>query len=155
HPREAELHAAMRDVAGRAESVLMDHHHRGFQRIGELRAFHRTRAAMAQARRSSAPAFEGLPPVVLAPADGVLGAAVLAAIEAAETHDDLGPLDKLVGRLERDGSSPGLTHLVRARRHLVTGDLNAAVRDLELAARASDRHARQVRPQVLATRGLL
>jgi len=151
HPREAELHAAMRDVASRIEGVLMDHHHRGFQRIGEIRALHRSRAAVTRARRSPAAAFEGLPPISWEPAS----TAASAAIDAAETHGDLGPLDDLVRRLDNAGTCPGLTHLLRARRLVVDGDLPAALRELEHAARATDRSARHLRPQILATHGLL
>jgi hypothetical protein len=178
HPCEAELYAAMRDIADRAESVLMDHHHRGFQRIGELRAFHRSRAAISRARRSPSDAFDGLPaiswvavrgekqkPPATEDPHGLVGVFGLnpwlaltladAAIDTAETHGDTGPLDDLVRRLDAVGTYPGLTHLVRARLHVVTGDLPAAVRELELGARATDFMARHLRPQILATQGML
>jgi len=151
HRREAELYAAMRDVAARIEGVLMDHHHRGFQRIGEIRALHRSRAAVTRARRSSAAAFEGLPPISWEPASTLASAA----IDTAETHGDLGPLDDLVRRFDKDGTCPGLTHLLRARLLVVDGDLPAALRQLKLATDATDRSARQLRPQILATHGLL
>ncbi|HZN74175.1 MAG TPA: CHAT domain-containing protein [Micromonosporaceae bacterium] len=178
HPREAELYAAMRDIAGRIEGVLVDHHHRGFRRIGELRALHRSRAAIAQARRSHAVVFDGLPPIWRAAEPGetpkplntenlrglvdVVGlspwlalALADAAVDTAETHDDTGPLDDLVRRLDHAGTYPALTHLVRARLHVVTGDLQGAVRELELGSSATDLLARQLRPQIFATLGLL
>jgi hypothetical protein len=177
HPREGELYAAMRDIASRIEGVLIDHHHRGFQRIGELRALHRSRVALAHARRSSAVAFDGLPSISLAarrrrlnspaadePRSPVAAVGLNpwlaltladAAIDTAETHDDIGPLDDLVRGLEKSGTSPGLTHLVRARLHVAMGDLHAAVRELEFGSRATDYFGRRVRPQIFATHGLL
>ncbi|GIF77862.1 CHAT domain-containing protein [Asanoa siamensis] len=148
HPREAEIYGAMRDVAARIESVLMDHHHRGFQELAEKRAMHRSRAGMAAVRRSAGVAFDGLPPVAW-PARGAAQdlARVDAAIAAAETHDDLGPLDDLVRRL----GDPALVHLARARRHVVTGDLDAALGELDAGAQRGGR----VLPQTLATAGLL
>ncbi|GAA1738504.1 CHAT domain-containing protein [Luedemannella helvata] len=178
HPREAEVHAAMRDIAARVEGVLMDHHHRGFQRIGELRAFHRTRAAIAAARRSAAVARDGLPPLSWPvargetpgppaqddPRDVVRTLAsnprrglrlVDAAIEAAQTHDDIRPLADLAHHLGTTRTCPSLAHLVRARLHVVTGELHAALRELEHASRADDLFAPHLRPQILATRALL
>ncbi|RAO19931.1 hypothetical protein GUI43_00568 [Micromonospora noduli] len=176
HPREAELHAAMRDVAGRIESVLLDQHHRGFRRIAEIRALHRTRAAIVRTRRSSAVAFDGLPPISAAIALGrgpcatddphdLPGVSELdskrvlaladAAITIAETHDDTGPLDELVQRLDYAGTYPGLIRLLQGRRQIVTGDLDAAVAELERGSHEDDRLARRLRPQILATLGLL
>jgi hypothetical protein len=178
HPREAEVYAAMRDIAVRGDDAMTDSHRRGFQRIGELRAFHRSRASIMGARRSPVGAGDGLPPLSWAavrgekpkpPATenprgivGVLGlnpwlALTLAdaAIDTAETHGDTGPLDDLVQRLDAAGTYPGLTHLVRARLHVATGDLAAAVRELERGYRANDFMARRLRPQILATEGLL
>jgi len=125
HPREAGIDAAMRDVARRAAGVLMDHHHRGLQRIREMRDRHRFREAI---RRTRAERVEGLPPIGDPGAD--------AAIERAELHDDFGPLDDLIAR---DG-----TALLRARRHVLLGDLRAALGELT-----------DQRPETLATRGLL
>ncbi|GHJ48939.1 hypothetical protein Cs7R123_62810 [Catellatospora sp. TT07R-123] len=178
HPREDELTEAMRDIARRSESVLTDHHHRGFQRVAEIRAFRRSRAAIAQTRRSVAAAFDGLPPVSWAPPlgqrqrspaavdprglVGVFGlnlwlAFRLAddALETAETHGDLAPLDDLIDRLQRAGICPGLTHLVRARRHVVAGDLPAALGELDAGVRADDFTARRLRPQLHASYGML
>ncbi len=177
HPREAEIYAAMRDVANRIDGVLMDHHHRGFQRLGEMRAFHRSRAAIAQARRAASAAFDGLPPVswivrrwepdpssvddprrlvaLLSAKPRRALTLVDAVIDVAQTHDDIGLLDDLLRHLEQAGTYHALTHLVRARRHAVTGDLDAALRELALAAGAGGRLAPRLRPQILATHGLL
>ncbi|MEV6343787.1 CHAT domain-containing protein [Actinoplanes sp. NPDC051851] len=125
HPREAELDAAMRDVARRAADVLNDPHHRGFQRIRETRDRRRFRDTI---RRTRAERVEGLPPTGDPGAD--------AAIERAELHDDFGPLDALIAR---DGSA-----LLRARRHILRGSLTAAVDALT-----------ERTPAALATRGLL
>jgi hypothetical protein len=170
HPREAELYAAMRDIAARTEGVLMDHHHRGFQRIGEMRALRRSGDAMARARRSSVAAIDGLPPLAWPPARGAKPPTATAppslaglnpwmaltladaAIDTAELHDDAGPLEDLAERLGKTGAFPGLAQLVRARLFVVNGDLPAAVRELEQGAHATDR---RLRPQLLATHGLL
>ncbi|UQU63999.1 CHAT domain-containing protein [Couchioplanes caeruleus] len=125
HPREAEIDAAMRDIARRAADVLTDHHQRGFQRIRELRDRRRFRAAL---RRTRAERVEGLPPV--GDPEGN------AAIERADLHDDFGPLDDLIARRG--------TALLRARRHVLRGDLRAALGELT-----------DHRPETLATRGLL
>ncbi|WP_199516483.1 CHAT domain-containing protein [Nucisporomicrobium flavum] len=125
HPRAAEIDAAMRDIARRAAGVLTDHHQRSFQRIRELRDRRRFRAAI---RRTRAERVEGLPPIGDPEAD--------AAIEHADLHDDFGPLDDLIARRG--------TPLLRARRHVLRGDLEAALGEL------TDR-----RPETLATRGLL
>ncbi|MGI5239768.1 CHAT domain-containing protein [Dactylosporangium sp. CA-139066] len=139
HPRADEVYAAMRDVASRADGVLVYYHHRDMQRAAEVRDLHHARVNLAQTRRSSM--LDGLPRVGPASIDD--------AIEAAEIHGDLGPLDELLDRLDRDG----LVHLVRARRHIVTGDLSAAVRELGLSL--MDRSAGRLRPQTLATLGLV
>ncbi|GAA1607576.1 CHAT domain-containing protein [Catellatospora bangladeshensis] len=175
---ETKLLAAMHDVADRIRGVLMDHHHRGFQRISEIRALHRSRAAIAGARRSATSVFEGLPPLTWAavrgekprpPATedprGLVGAfgpnpwlaltRADAAIETAEVHGDTGPLEALVQRLDQSGFDPGIVHLARARLHVVTGDLAAALRELDHGSRATGFIARRLRPQILATRGLL
>ncbi|MEV4343863.1 CHAT domain-containing protein [Actinoplanes sp. NPDC049596] len=125
HPREAEVDAVMRDVAERAPNVLMDHHERGFQRIREVRDRVRFRAAI---RRTRAARVEGLPPLGDSEAD--------AAIERADLHDDFGPLDDLIARR---GSG-----LLRARRHILRGELEAAAGELT-----------DQQPAVLATLGLL
>ena len=150
HPRVDEIDAAMRDVANRAESVLTAYHHDGFQRIGELRARRRFRAAVAPARAS---AVDGLPPLSWRGPGRIESALADAAIDTAEINDDLTPLDDLIRRVA--AGAPGLAHLLRARRHVVLGDLPAAARELDLGARATDRSARRLRPQILATHGLL
>jgi hypothetical protein len=150
HPRVDEIDAAMRDVANRAESVLMDHHRDGFQRIGELRARRRSRASLAPGRAS---AVDGLPPLSWRGPGRIESALADAAIDTAEIHDDIAPLDDLIRRVQ--AGAPGLAHLLRARRQVVLGDLPAAARELELGARATDRSARRLRPQILATYGLL
>jgi hypothetical protein len=106
-PSAERLHAAMRDVAERAEEVLMADHRQGFQRIGEVRARHRSRAAITRARRSPEAAVEGLPPIWW-PGEPEIAAA----LSAAEARDDTGPLDEVISRPGR----PGLRHLLRARR---------------------------------------
>ncbi|MFG1917501.1 CHAT domain-containing protein [Micromonospora sp. NPDC048898] len=176
HPREAELHDAMRDVAGRIEGVLIHQQHEGLRRVAEIRALDGTRATIVRSRRSSAVALAGLPSVSSALAFGAgprvpddpydipagsdldpRRAVTLAdaAITIAEIHDDTGPLDELVRHLDRAGTSSGLTQLLRGRRQVVVGDLDAAVGELERGVRADDRLARRLRPQLLATIGLL
>ncbi|MEV0006398.1 CHAT domain-containing protein [Micromonospora sp. NPDC050980] len=176
HPREVELHNAMRDAADRITGVLMEQHHNGFRRIAEIRALHRARVAIARTRWSATVAFDGLPPVSstrtfgrrssatddppdlppVADLDPWLALALAdAAIATAEMHDDTGPLDELIRRLDRDGFCPGLIHLLRGRRQVVTGDLPAAVRELKRCSQASDRLSRRLQPQALATVGLL
>jgi hypothetical protein len=150
HPRGGEIDAAVRDVANRAESVLLDHHRAGFQRIGDLRARQRARAAKAPARSS---AVDGLPPLSWRGPGRIESALADAAIDTAEMHDDIAPLDDLIRRVE--AGAPGLAHLLRARRQVVLGDLPAAARELDLGARATDRSARRLRPQILATHGLV
>ncbi|GAA3934121.1 CHAT domain-containing protein [Actinoplanes auranticolor] len=174
HPGEAELHAAMDDVAGRIEGVLMDHHHRGFQRLAELRALHRSRTTLARTRRSAVTAVDGLPPVswpLVSPPRTVADPRevvdllrreprtalplVDSVIDAAQTHEHTGPLDDLVRQLAAAATWPALTHLLRSRLHVITGDLTAAVEELELAAAETGPLARRLRPQILATHGLL
>jgi hypothetical protein len=150
HPRAGEIDAAMRDVANRAEIVLMDHPHNRLQRIGEPRTRQRSRAAIAPAGAS---AVDGLPPVSWRGPGRIESALADAAIDTAEIDDDLTPLDDLIRRVE--AGAPGLAHLLRARRQVVLGDLPAAARELDLGARATDRSARRLRPQILATHGLL
>ena len=174
HPCEGALFAAMRDVAKRADTVLTSDHSRGFQRIGELRALHRSRASIALTRRSLAtiyddlPAFSTLPPGKRGTADppadviGSLGARVSvtlsladAAVEAAQIHDDTGPLDLVIRQTELIGTMPGFVHLLRARRSLISGELREAVSQLESGLEATDALGLRLRPQTLAMRGLL
>jgi hypothetical protein len=101
---------------------------------------------------------EGLPgPVDPTGAVNVRAAMAVAAVALAtlETQDDPTPLDALVRRLEDVGTVPSLVCLLRARRHAATGDLSAAVRELRLAAQATDRLAPKLRPLVHATLGRL
>lgn len=173
HLLSARVDAAMLDVAGQAEEVLMDHHHRGFRRLGELRARARSRAVLARIRRSTASAFDGLPPLskaaergqaaitdvdrpriplrelepVLEMADAVVG--------IAETHDDVGPLTDLIDRLDRTGDHPGLTDLLRARLRIVEDDLSGAADALGRGEHARGPVAHRLRPHILATRGML
>jgi hypothetical protein len=181
HPREAAVDAAMRDVAARAEEMLTNYHHDGFRRIGEVRALHRSRAAIVEARRSHVAARDGLPTVGAVPVQRATPPALDSAVDkltdlvdanrvvnpraaitladaalaAVETHDDTGALDALVRRLEEFGTVPSLLHLLRARRHVAAGDLRAAMRELGHAARATDRLAPRLRPQIHATYGRL
>lgn len=173
HLLSARVDAAMLDVAGRAEDVLMDHHHRGFKRLGELRARARSRAALARTRRSTASAFDGLPPLSKAGERGQAAVtdvdrprvslqdleAVLeradAVVEIAETHDDAGPLTDLIDRLELTGGHAGLTDLLRARLRIVGGDLAGAADALAHGEHARGPVAERLRPHILATRGML
>ncbi|BCJ73764.1 hypothetical protein CS0771_33080 [Catellatospora sp. IY07-71] len=177
-PWEADLLAAMSDVEDRARSVLMDHQRREIQRVHEMRSRHHSRRTIQDNRRSPAAAFEGLPPMRWAavrgekprpPATeeprgltGVFGpnpwlalSHADAAIETAEVHGDTGPLEALVRHLDESGFDGAIGHLVRARLHVVTGNLPAALRELGAGLRATGPLARRLRPQLLATRAML
>jgi hypothetical protein len=173
HPCEAALEAAMRDVAHRIEGELMDDHRRGFRRVGEIRAFHRSGAAITRIRRSPAAIYDDLPTLSVHPptrptlgsATDVIGALGTnprlvvefadAAIDTAQTHDDTVLLDLLIRQLELDRVAPGLMYLLRARRQLISGDLQGALSELDLALEATDVLAQWLRPQAHATRALL
>jgi hypothetical protein len=179
HPREADLLAAMREMHDRHEDIPMAHHRAAFQRVGEVRARYRTRAAIADARRSLDAVFVGLPRIstvsshrgrrpnldidelrgLRGPGGVVNPFAAMAladeALSAAQTHDDTGPLDRLVQLLEGAADSPALLHLVRARQRVVRGQVGEAMQELALAASAPDRLLRWLRPQIYATHGML
>ncbi|MCZ7476175.1 CHAT domain-containing protein [Micromonospora sp. WMMC273] len=176
HPQENALLTALRDVADRISGVLMNDHHRDLRRIAEMRALHDTRAALERNRSSASALVEGMPPVLaprvfrsrhattgdtahlaaeaLTDENHVLAVAE-AAIATAETHGDTAPLDQLIDRLDLAGSSTGLVRLLRGRRNVLTGDLDAAVAELTIGAQAEDRLSRALRPQILATLGLV
>lgn len=70
-------------------------------------------------------------------AAGVSAAGVLAdaALTVAEIHDDPAPLLAAAARLD---SASALTHLLRARAHVVTGEISSAVREVDSALRSQD-----------------
>src|SRR5205823_9003187 len=133
-----------------------------------------SRAAIAEARRSPVAVRDDLPAVAAAPVEGAVGrgsgpnladanvadprsalAHADAALDAMETHDDTGPVDTLVQRLAEAGTLPSLRYLLQARRYVVAGELPAALRELESAARVTDPLAARLRPQIHATYGRL
>ncbi|MEV6851132.1 CHAT domain-containing protein [Actinoplanes sp. NPDC051411] len=130
HPRAEAVDAAMRDIATRAEDAMNPSHEKGFQQIREVRDRRRFRDRI---RTTRAEQVEGLPPFGWPRPDEAD-----AAIERAEVHDDFGPLEALIsGRDDR---------LLRARRHVLRGELSDAVRESAGAGSA---------PRALATYGLL
>lgn len=177
HPQADELYAAMRDIADRLGDLLNVDHHRGLKRVGEVRAQHRARTAISRQRRSVATATEGLPPVSWPPpSDKLLRQQVPSArhlvglldsdtrlalalidrlLDNADLNDDVDPLDDLIRHLAARETSPALTRLLRARRQVIAGDLSAAIEQLRFGAEETGRLARRLRPQILATYGLL
>ncbi|MFY1637202.1 CHAT domain-containing protein [Solwaraspora sp. WMMB335] len=177
HPRADDLHSAMHDVADRLGDLLNPSHHQELKRVGEVRAQHRARTAIARQRRSVATAAEGLPPVSWPPppdrpqrqavpsarrlvdllaSDNRRALALIdGLLDNADLHDDVDPLDELIRHLAARGTSPALTRLLRARRQVVTGDLPGAIEQLRLGAGDTGHLARRLRPQILATHALL
>ena len=175
HPQENAFFAALRDVADRISGVLLPAHNAAFRKIAEMRALHHTRAALGR-NRSASVLVAGMP-AVLAPRvlrggpaptgdvpdlatvalsdEGRVLAVAEAALAMAETHDDTAPLDQLIDRLDLTGSSRGLVSLLRGRRHVLNGNLRAAVVELTSGWQAQDRLSRALRPQILATLGLV
>ncbi|MET8300030.1 CHAT domain-containing protein [Micromonospora sp. NPDC005211] len=184
HPQENELLTALRDVADRIFGVLLPAHHAAFRKIAEIRALHHSRAALGR-NRSASVLVEGMPAVLaprvfwgrpattgdvpdfatvaLSPDfatvalsdEGRVLAVAEAALAMAETHDDIAPLDQLIDRLDLAGSSRGLVRLLRGRRHVMNGNLRAAIAELTSGRQAEDRLSRALRPQILATLGLV
>ncbi|MFG2082052.1 CHAT domain-containing protein [Micromonospora tulbaghiae] len=175
HPQENALLTAVRDIADRIFGVLLPAHHAAFRKIAEMRALHHTRAALGR-NRSASVLVAGMP-AVLAPRvfrgrpattgdvpdlatvalsdEGRVLAVAEAALAMAETHDDTAPLDQLIDRLDLTGSSRGLLRLLRGRRHVMNGNLRAAVAELTSGRQAEDSLSRALRPQILATLGLV
>jgi hypothetical protein len=145
NPRVQLVDAAMRDVAARAESVLTTFHQDGFRRIRELRDRHVAREAIGASRRSPEAVRHTLPSIPMA----------RAALVALDIHDDEGPLNGLIERLEQLGTTPSLLRLLRARQLVARANLPAAMVELSSAMAASDRLVRKLRPQIHATYGQL
>ena len=94
NPRVQVVDAAMRDVAARAEPVLTASHQDGFRRHRELRDRHVAREAIGASRQSPEAIRHTLPSLAMA----------RTALVALNTHDDQGPLNVLIERLEQLGS---------------------------------------------------